>query len=198
MARQRFGDLTTPGGYRMDEVASALQKAIRRGDEAGALFWATELDQAGYGNYAWKRLRIIASEDVGIADSNAQVQVRALYDEWREMRRDVKEAAHFGFFTIFLLHAVVLLVRAPKSRYLDHVLTVYYEGDRPTREVPDYALDKHTARGRQLRRGAEHFYDVGGHLEGPVVPDPYAEQAKAIAIAREARRPGPDEQLELG
>jgi replication-associated recombination protein RarA len=197
MARQRFGDLTSLGGYRMDEVASALQNAIRRGDEAGALFWATELDQAGYGNYAWKRLRIIASEDVGIANSNVQVQVRALYDEWREMRRDVKEASHFGFFTIFLLHAVVLLARAPKSRYLDHVLTVYYEGERPKPEVPDYAVDKHTARGRRLRRGAEHFYDVGGRLEGCTVPDPYAELAKAIAIAREARQRKPDEQLEL-
>jgi hypothetical protein len=50
-------NLTVPG----EVVASALQKAIRRGNEREALFWASELDLAGYGGYVWKRLRIIAS-----------------------------------------------------------------------------------------------------------------------------------------
>jgi hypothetical protein len=33
------------------------QKCIRRGLEGEALFWATELDLAGYGAYVWKRLQ---------------------------------------------------------------------------------------------------------------------------------------------
>ena len=64
-----FSQTITPGGYLMGEVASAMQKEIRRGHEREALFWATELDLAGYGDYVWKRLRIIASEDVGLADT---------------------------------------------------------------------------------------------------------------------------------
>lgn len=37
-----LADLYTPGGYPLDEVASALQKTIRRGEEVQALFWASE------------------------------------------------------------------------------------------------------------------------------------------------------------
>jgi replication-associated recombination protein RarA len=48
-----------------------MQKCIRRGLERDALFWATELDRSNFGEYVWKRLRIIASEDIGIADPQA-------------------------------------------------------------------------------------------------------------------------------
>ena len=60
-----FSELHSIGGYKLGEVASALQKSIRRGDEPQALFWSTELDLSGYTEYAWKRLRIITSEDIG-------------------------------------------------------------------------------------------------------------------------------------
>ena len=45
----QFGQLTTEGGYLNSECTSAMQKCIRRGLEEEALFWATELDLAGYG-----------------------------------------------------------------------------------------------------------------------------------------------------
>jgi hypothetical protein len=41
--RARFADLMTPGGHRCGEVASALQKTIRRGLERESLYWTTEL-----------------------------------------------------------------------------------------------------------------------------------------------------------
>src|SRR5437879_4419775 len=72
------GQRITPGGYRCDEVASALQKCIRRGLADDALFWATELDLAGFGEYVWKRLRIIASEDVGLSDNSIAPAISAL------------------------------------------------------------------------------------------------------------------------
>jgi replication-associated recombination protein RarA len=72
-----FAELRTPNGHACGEVTSALQKAIRRGDERAALYWMSELDLAGYGGYCWKRLRLIASEDCGLADSNVAVQVRS-------------------------------------------------------------------------------------------------------------------------
>lgn len=46
-----FAALRTRDGYLNSEVTSALQKCIRRGDEDGALFWATELDLSNYGEY---------------------------------------------------------------------------------------------------------------------------------------------------
>jgi replication-associated recombination protein RarA len=182
-----FGQLHTPGGYQMDEVASALQKSIRRGDERGALFWATELDLAGYANYAFKRLRIIASEDVGLADTGAAIAVHVLWRNWLEQRSKKDDPPNFA--RVFLVHAVCVLARAPKSRMLDHILMTMYEGERPQLEVPDCALDKHTARGRRMKRGLEHFFAEGAQLENVVLPDPYAEEGRAAAIAAAMGRP---------
>lgn len=55
-----FAEVSTPGGYRCGKVASAMQKCIRRGLADDAPLWATELDLAGYGEYVFKRLQIIA------------------------------------------------------------------------------------------------------------------------------------------
>lgn len=181
-----FADQETPGGYLAGEVSSALQKSLRRGLERESLFWATELDLAGYGNYVFKRLRIVASEDVGPADSQVAVQVRALYENWLDARKGKPKEQRFAIGErLFLLHAVVVLARAPKSRIVDHALMVMYEGDREPLEMPDWALDKHTARGNRLGRGHEHFFEVGAVLAGETIPDPYAAEGRA---ARSRRR----------
>ncbi|HZJ13854.1 MAG TPA: hypothetical protein VFD27_02335 [Chthoniobacteraceae bacterium] len=49
-----FAERITIGGYNCAEVASAMQKCIRRGLEDDALFWATELDRSNFGEYVWK------------------------------------------------------------------------------------------------------------------------------------------------
>ena len=148
----RFGGQITPGGYRCDEVASALQKAVRRGDERGALFWASELELGGWGRYVWKRLTIMVSEDVGLAEPHLPATIRALYENWLEESKRSKEERYAGFRRIFVVHAVVLLARARKSRMLDHALVVTY-GERPSPPVPDFALDRHTKAGREKGRG---------------------------------------------
>jgi len=185
-----FAQMTTPGGHLCGEVTSALQKSIRRGHERDALYWVSELDAAGFGNYAWKRLRLIASEDVGIADSNVAVQVRALYENWKETVRDPK----VRWPRLFLVHATLILVRAPKSRIVDHAAMLAYDGGQEWRDVPDYALDRHTRRGRRLGRGIEHFFDVGARLVGEALDDPYRDEARALKTGAELPD---DEQLEL-
>jgi replication-associated recombination protein RarA len=189
-AQPRFGELLTPGGYRNDEVASALQKAIRRGEEEQALFWASELDLAGYGAYVWKRLRIIASEDVGLADPQAVLVVRALYESWLDQRKADRAGGNSLNSSMFLVHAVLVLARARKSRLVDDALAVFYLGDRPAREVPDYALDMHTAAGRRMGRGLSHFDSAGALLENEAsIPNPYRDAARA-ASSHPARRKG--------
>jgi replication-associated recombination protein RarA len=182
-----FAEQLTPGGYLCGEVASALQKSIRRGLVDDALFWATELDLGGYGNYVWKRLRIIASEDVGLADSTVAATVRALYENWTEA---VKKKEPAEPERLFLVHAVILLAGAPKSRMVDHALMVMYEGDRETREIPDYALDKHTAAGKRLGRGHDHFFNEGAVLGPPLgeFDDPYAEAGREARTRSNGRR----------
>ena len=155
-----------------------MQKSIRRGDEDAALFWATELDVSGYGEYCWKRLRIIASEDVGVA-SDVTVKIRCLYDNWIDQRKkaDIKH----GPERLFLVHAVIELARAKKSRMVDHALIVFYEGAREKREIPDYAKDMHTGEGRRMGRGVEHFWTERAQTENKAGgDDPYYQLARAI------------------
>lgn len=184
-----FAELTSPGGHKLGEVASALQKCIRRGLADDALYWATELDLAGYTEYAWKRLRIIASEDVGLADRAAPLTVRALYESWLELRK--KDDKRHAPERLFLVHAVLYLAGAPKSRMVDHALIVHYEGKRERREIPDFALDLHTQRGRARRRGWKHFWEHGAQLAPAAgVADPYESQAREIRQDKQGELPG--------
>ncbi len=186
-----FAEMHTPNGHTCGEATSAMQKSIRRGLEEDALYWATELDLSGYGNYVWKRLRIIASEDVGLADSTAAGTVRALYENWLEQRKNKDDRS--GADRLFLVHAVILLARAPKSRLVDHALMVMYEGDRDALEVPDYAHDKHTRQGAQMGRGHDHFFEEGAQLVNATLPDPYADRGRA-ARSKPKKKAAPNQQ----
>ena len=72
------GPPPTRHGYEPHEVVSALQKAIRRGQVNAALYWAAEMEQSGYTTWLWKRLLMIASEDVGRADPTLVSTIRDL------------------------------------------------------------------------------------------------------------------------
>ena len=85
---------------------------------------------------------------------------------------------------------MLALARAPKSRLVDHAY-VAIMGERPRLEVPDYALDQHTERGRLMGRGLQHFYDEGAVVapDGQV-PDGWRDDAIRIDLAQEARKNG--------
>ena len=162
--------------YDFWEVLSAMQKSIRRGLEDEALFWGTELYLKGAAPHAWNRLLIIASEDIGLASSTVGLLVKSLHDSWKQLPKESKDDGG----RLFFIHALLLLVRAPKSRIVDHALITYFEGVRPPREIPDYALDMHTRRGRSKDRGAEHFFDEGAVLKSESLEDTYRDRARQI------------------
>lgn len=77
---------------------------------------------------------------------------------------------------MWVVHAVLIIVRAPKSRIVDHAGIAAFGAKSPSgkqvtdpalayREVPDHALDKHTARGRAMGRGYKHFFEEGALLK---------------------------------
>lgn len=177
----RRPELRTYAGHPLDEVASSLQKSVRRGLEREALHWASEMDLGGFTAYAWRRLVVTASEDVGPADPQAVTLVHLLAGAWREQKEP-----------LLLVHAVIALCRAPKSRLCDHAYMVAYEGPRLELEVPDWALDQHTRRGRRMGRGLDHFRKEGARLANPGdVDDPYEAEAwerRATGIVHRPRR----------
>ena len=121
--------LTTIRGYQLADVASALQKTIRRGDARLAGYFALELFESGYAAYAWRRLLTISAEDcAGIVTQ----EIKALHDSWlviHSAQRQNQKHRQRGFCRgrVFLAKAVVLLCQTPKSRDADHLTNLVYD-----------------------------------------------------------------------
>lgn len=145
----------TKRGFDLFECASAMQKAVRRGDAKMAGYWACELYFSGYAGYAWKRLLVMSAEDChGIITG----EVVALYDAFT-----ILEKKDHGEGCLFVTKAAYLLARGKKSRDVDHLICLVYKADAVSdeqllaeiaaskdwqAEIPDEALDQHTQRGQ--------------------------------------------------
>lgn len=174
--------LMTNRGYLLLDVISAIQKDIRRGNEEGAMYWALELIPK-YEAYLWRRLLVIANEDIGIANP----QVLGILPELMRQFFTFREGGKDGNCRLILANAILLMARSPKTRIADHFQQVvtqewmadFHSGTK--REIPDYALDCHTQRGRQMGRDKEFWLREGCKLD-PVgdVEDPYRERAEAL------------------
>lgn len=179
--QQRWEPPPLRWGLSLDEVVSALQKASRRGDEELAIRCVAEMDLGGYGKYAWRRLRVICSEDVGLAWPTGPAVIEALHRTWLDLSKEKNKAEA----RLILVHAALLLARAKKSRTADHAAWWAYQTDEPL-VLPDVAYDRHTKRGRQMGRGRQHFEQEAGLIvdleSGELVPatpdDRYVERAR--------------------
>ena len=152
----------TVNGYNYLEVVSAFQKSIRRGDEAVALFFAIEIEQSNRHEALWRRLKVIVSEDIGLANNQAPLVIDTLHRSYKEAR-SLKKPNHPE--RLMLVHAILYLCRSEKSRLVDWALNVYYpfHGSELI-DIPDYAFDMHTSKGRRLGRDLEHFAEYGAKL----------------------------------
>ena len=77
-------------------------------------------------------------------------------------------------------NAIRMMCRAAKSREGDHFqaaigLANEIEGKAP--EIPDWAYDQHTAKGRSLGRGVDFFREESTKLVPEPKPDPYEDEA---------------------
>ena len=158
----------TVNGHNLFEVVSALQKAVRRGQVDDALYWAVDMDLSGYSAYLWRRLQIMACEDVGLANPHAAAQVYALWQLYLAQKGTSKKHAPER---LMLVQAVMVLATSSKSRTVDNALMVHYmDHEGLYRDIPDYAFDYHTQIGRAKGRGPEHFVEEGARL-APTGPD---------------------------
>ncbi len=161
-------DMVTVRGYDFFEVSSSLQKAIRRNDPKMAGYMALELWQSGYGNYAWKRLLTVSAEDV---ESFITKELVALHYSY-VMVNTPKPKQPKG--RIFISKAVMILCKAIKSRETDHLQNLIYdmkigitneeitefldEVRKEQYEIPDYAFDVHTRKGKRIGKTKKMFF----------------------------------------
>ena len=155
MSYDPWSNITTRNGYAGDEMVAMLQKAIRRGAEEDALHAAYEMyvTSPQFEEKLWRRLLCISVEDIGFGNPDAPNLIYTLF----KMRQEFPY--NDGDRPMFFVHAIRFLCRQAKERSSDHVKNLLNnEFAKGTKfEVPDYALDMHTRRGRAMGRDAMHF-----------------------------------------
>lgn len=152
MARQSEGqqafDPTVPDGTPLNEAVSILTKELRRGRELEALYWARQIE-SGYWKYLFRRLAIFACEDVGLGNPLALGVVMSAQQAYATAKADSSRSTPDGNLVTM---AVMVLARSEKNRECDHLKNVEHSltkhGWKP--EIPDYAIDAHTRRGREI------------------------------------------------
>jgi putative ATPase len=135
------------------DVVSAFIKSIRGSDVDAALHWLARMLEAGEdARFIARRLVILASEDVGMADPNALPLATA--------------AAHAVEYVglpeaqLNLAHAVVYLATAPKSNSSMVALGAAMAElrERPTGPVPAHLRDSHYPGAQGLGHGKGYVY----------------------------------------
>ncbi|MDG4790656.1 hypothetical protein O7626_32905 [Micromonospora sp. WMMD1102] len=156
--------VTSKRGYAADELISTLQKSIRRGDIELALLVAREMYETSpqLEEKLWSRLCVISCEDTGDGSFLEPVIVNSLYQMHERLDRD------FGDRWLYAVHAVRFLASRTKDRSSDeHAnMTMHLMNSRDVPfEIPDYALDAHTRRGRLAGRDVAQFWSSTSHVE---------------------------------
>ncbi|MDX6531513.1 MAG: putative ATPase [Blastocatellia bacterium] len=96
------------GGEEHYNLASALIKSVRNSDVNGALYWLARMIEGGADPiFIVRRLCILASEDIGLADPQAMVQAAAA--------AEITKLIGLPEALFPLTQATIYLARAPKS-----------------------------------------------------------------------------------
>ena len=141
------------GDYHFDTI-SAFIKSVRGSDPDAALYWLAKMVRAGESPaFIFRRMIILASEDVGLADPHAIEVVIACAEAF--------DRIGFPEGNFPLAHACLYLATAPKSNTTLAFFDALKEVDREDAEVPNQLRD--------ASRDAEGF----GHGEGYIYPHAY-------------------------
>jgi putative ATPase len=153
VGRARAGRLLHQGADSHYDQTSALIKAIRGSDPDAGLYWLARMLDAGEdARFIARRLVILASEDIGLADPLALVVADAA-------ARAV-EFVGLPEAQLNLAQAVVHLAAAPKSNRVTVALGRAQEDVRtgPRGEVPGHLRDAHYPGAAALGHGKDYRY----------------------------------------
>ena len=160
-------NLRTKSGNDFYNVASGLQKGIRRADARVAGYCGIDLFESGYYKYVWLRLLTISAEDCyGIITK----EIWALKQSFDLVYAKNKKGR------IFISKAIILLCSVKHNRDADHLQCLVYDKQMVSAEelqehaerldthadenveLPEYIYDVHTAEGRRRGKTKKAFF----------------------------------------
>jgi putative ATPase len=156
------------GDYHFDTI-SAFIKSVRGSDPDAALYWLAKMVRAGEDpSFIFRRMIILAMEDVGLADPNAITVVLSCASAF--------ERIGFPEGNFPLSQAALYLATAPKSNTTLAFFDAVKEVEKEDADVPRHLRD--------ASRDAESF----GHGEGYVYPHAYRDHWAAQQYLPDALR----------
>jgi putative ATPase len=169
LGRARFA--YDKGGEDHYNLASALIKSLRNSDTDAALYWLARLIEGGADPlFIARRLCILASEDIGLADPQAMVQAAAAAQITRLI--GLPEALYP------LTQATIYLARAPKSNAVKRAYQAASAdaADSPREPVPLHLRNAVTPMMARAGYGQGYRYvhdDPAARTEMPCLPEPF-------------------------
>jgi putative ATPase len=157
------------GGEEHYNLASALIKSLRNSDVNAALYWLARMIEGGADPiFIVRRLCILASEDIGLADPQAMVQAAAA--------ADITKLIGLPEALFPLTQATIYLARAPKS---NAVMRAYSAAQSDAAEtarepVPLHLRNAPTPLMKHLGYGKDYRYvhsDAGAKKEMSCLPE---------------------------
>lgn len=134
------------------DTISAFIKSVRGSDPDAALYWLAKMLEGGEDpRFIARRLVILASEDIGLADSRALLVANAAFDACERIGLPECE--------LNLAHAVIFLACAPKSNSATLALAAAHAAvKKELQPVPVFLRDSHTKLNRSFGNGGEYIY----------------------------------------
>jgi len=152
-------------------IISALHKSMRGSDADAALYWLGRMLEAGEDPlYVARRLVRFASEDIGLADSNALVVAMTAYN--------AAHAIGMPECNVILAHAAAYLAKAPKSNsvYVAYQAIQKDIAELPNEPVPLHLRNAPTKLMKELDYGKGYKYNP--NFKEPVEQDYLPEKLK--------------------
>ena len=153
------------------DTISAFIKSLRGSDPDAAIYWLAKMLYAGEDiRFIARRLIICASEDVGMADSNALVVATAA--------QQAVEFVGLPEAQLILAHATVYVATAPKSNRCTVAIGKASAEVREGRTlaVPKHLRDTHYKAAKKLGHGQGYKYSHD--YEGAYVPQAYLPEGR--------------------
>ncbi|MBM3741110.1 MAG: replication-associated recombination protein A [Actinobacteria bacterium] len=175
------------------DVVSAFIKSIRGSDPQAGLFWLARMLESGDdARFIARRLVILASEDIGLADSNALVVAVAA----------ATALEHVGLpeAQLNLAQAVVYLANAPKSNRVALGIWSAREDIRRgvSAEVPAHLRDGHYQGAKDFGHGVGYAYphdDPRGWVDQQYLPDEVDGSPRRKAVYYEPSTHGEESEI---
>ncbi len=158
-------------GEEFYNTISALHKAMRGSDASAALYWLARMLEGGADPlYIARRVLRFASEDIGLANSEALIQANAAYDAVHKIG--------YPECTVHLAQAVVYCAKSTKSNLLDSAYQAAATDAKATSHlgVPLHLRNAPTKFMKEIGYGKGYKYNP--NFTGPVEQEYFPKELK--------------------